>query len=88
MSGLSKLSLWGTDMTPPYRGVCPVPLSSRLFDRIEGKAWCRPNAPVSVTDGNINLFGAGLLRFGLDVQVELFGPSSLAHKVSGIELHS
>ena len=55
MSGLSKLSLGGTDMTPPYRGVCPVPLSSRLFDKIGRKAWCRPNAPVSVTEDRYSL---------------------------------
>lgn len=55
MSGQPCLSLGGTNRTLPYRGVCPVPLSSRLFAKTGQKAWCRPNAPVSVSDDRYSL---------------------------------
>lgn len=45
-------------------------------------------ADVETEGGNIDLFSTGLLRFGSDVHVELYGPSSLAHEVSGIEIHT
>ncbi len=45
-------------------------------------------ADVETEGGNINMFSTGFLRLGLDVHVELYGPSSLAHEVSGIEIHS